>query len=83
MKNGTGIGFLDNGDIYSGVWKDGKRDGVGCCKFLNAQGAGNIGVGGKLIAYYKGQWVNDEILGEGIMVMVDGLTVGGKFKERG
>lgn len=27
VKNGIGIGFLNNGDLYSGAWKDGKRHG--------------------------------------------------------
>jgi hypothetical protein len=46
MKNGTGMCFLDNGDIYSGAWKDGKREGFGVCKFFNG-------------GYYKGEWLND------------------------
>eukprot|EP00347_Sterkiella_histriomuscorum_P023389 403334820 len=70
MKNGQGIGFLENGDIFSGQWKDGKRDGFGSCKFFKG-------------GYYKGQWVNDQILGEGVLVIIDGLTIGGKFKENG
>ena len=50
MKNGIGLGFLDNGDLYSGVWKDGKREGHGTCKFFDG-------------GYYKGEWVNDLIVG--------------------
>ena len=55
MKNGIGIGFLENGDIYSGVWKEGKREGYGACKFFKG-------------GYYKGEWINDEMVGNGILV---------------
>lgn len=50
MNNGIGIAFIENGDIYSGTWKDGKRDGTGCCKFFSG-------------GYYKGEWQGDEIFG--------------------
>jgi len=46
MKNGNGMCFLDNGDMYSGSWKDGKREGFGICKFYKG-------------GYYKGEWIND------------------------
>ena len=66
MKNGIGIGFLDNGDIYSGIWKDGKREGNGVCKMFDTKGA---------YRYYKGEWHQDQIHGTGIMVMNNGLTL--------
>ncbi len=70
MKNGLGMGFLDNGDLYSGAWKDGKREGYGTCKFYQG-------------GYYKGEWLNDQIAGQGIMIKVNGFTISGKFVDNG
>ncbi|CDW71949.1 UNKNOWN [Stylonychia lemnae] len=70
MKNGMGIGFLESGDIYSGVWKEGKREGFGACKFFKG-------------GYYKGEWLNDEMIGNGILVKIDGTVIGGKFLNNG
>ena len=47
FKNGPGASFLDNGDLYSGQWKDGKREGFGICKFFKG-------------GYYKGDWIADK-----------------------
>lgn len=46
IVNGQDTGFIENGDIYSGIFKDGLRDGMGSCKFFNG-------------GYYKGEWKND------------------------
>ena len=50
MKNGMGIGFTDQGDLYSGTWKNGLRDGSGSCKFFSG-------------GYYRGEWSADEMIG--------------------
>lgn len=70
MKNGVGIGFVENGDIYSGTWKEGKREGFGSCKFYKG-------------GYYKGEWLNDEIVGVGVLMMINGFTISGKFINNG
>lgn len=69
IKNGSGAGFLDNGDLYSGQWKSGKRDGHGSCKFYSG-------------GYYKGEWSEDKIHGVGILALKSGLIIQGKFTEQ-
>ena len=66
MKNGMGIGFTESGDLYSGTWKNGLRDGSGSCKFFNG-------------GYYRGEWSADEMSGQGVLVLKNGLTISGKF----
>jgi hypothetical protein len=41
-----------NGDIYEGVWKEGKKEGYGVQKYLN----GDV---------YEGEWKNDLRHGKG------------------
>ena len=71
LRNGVGMGFMDNGDLYSGNMKEGKRHDMGVCKLY------------KDGIYYRGEWVNDHIQGLGTMVKQDGLTIAGKFGENG
>jgi len=71
IKDGVGIAFLEQGDIFSGQWKGGLRDGIGYCKFKDG-------------AYYKGEWVNDRVCGQGILALPEkDLVISGKFKDRG
>ena len=53
---------MDNGDLYSGAWKDGTRNGSGCCKFFDGR-------------YYKGEWLNNMIQGNGIQVLKNGIII--------
>jgi hypothetical protein len=66
IKSGNGVAFLNNGDIYSGSWQRGLRDGTGSCKFYQG-------------GYYKGVWVDDEINGKGVYMRPDGITLMGIF----
>jgi hypothetical protein len=46
---------MDNGDLYSGAWKEGEREGYGTCKFYTG-------------GYYRGEWAKDRICGLGFLV---------------
>ena len=50
---------LDNGDVYKGEWKNGKKSGKG----IFTWNSGNI---------YEGNWINGKRTGNGVMAMSNG-----------
>lgn len=59
MDNGVGFYRWDDGNLYFGEWKDGKRTGLG----ILVSGGGN---------YYLGHFQSDMINGEGMNLYPDG-----------
>ena len=53
-KEGKGIMRYHYGDMYNGLWKNGKQDGRGICTMKNAD-------------IYEGEWKNDLEHGRGIL----------------
>jgi len=87
--NGSGRAKLNNGDVYSGEWKQGLMDGQGQYTYksgavyagafkqgkLNGQGTMFYPDG----AYYKGQWLNNRKHGDGKLVTPSGKTRQGRW----
>ena len=67
-KNGSGTMSYENGVVYEGGFKDGKRDGVG--KYTNPAGI-----------TYEGEFKANHFSGRGKMTHVDGRVYEGEFKE--
>lgn len=59
---------MDNGDIYKGNFKDGKRHGPGLCQF-------------KTGAIYKGEWKDDKPHGNGVLYSGKNEIVETKFEK--
>jgi len=73
-ENGYGTYTFQNGNVYVGYWKKGKRDGEGICIFNNRS---NLTIqltdelGDKLALFghkvYEGEWKKDKKNGQGKM----------------
>ena len=79
-----------NGDIYSGMWKSGKKDGKGTyifeqtkMKFIGMFKAGKL-CDGKWIypngSYYEGSFDNNQPKGDGKWNFANGNVVAGQYK---
>ncbi|MFK8058235.1 MAG: caspase family protein [Saprospiraceae bacterium] len=87
--NGIGRAKLDNGDVYTGDWKQGLMDGQGQYTYksgavysgmfqrgkLNGQGTMRYPDG----AYYQGEWSNNRKHGAGKLVTPSGKTRQGRW----
>jgi hypothetical protein len=49
----------DNGDIYEGEWKNGRKHGKGTMNYADGK-------------KYTGVWVNDEKTGQGVFIWTSG-----------
>lgn len=67
-KNGVGTMQYQNGVVYEGGFKDGKRDGDG--KYTNPAGI-----------VYVGEFKNNHFSGKDKMTHIDGRVYEGEFKE--
>ena len=67
-ENGSGAYKYENGDVYNGEWKDGKRNGSGDCKYSDGDS-------------YTGQWKDNKKNGQGTFKDSDGTVYTGQFKE--
>lgn len=80
---------LDNGAVYYGQWKDGKREGRGRQvwkdgTFYEGYWAQDMANGeGRLIQpvgdVYEGEWVNDKAQGRGVYFHQDGTSYTGEW----
>lgn len=67
---GDAIFIFQNGDIYLGGWKKGKRDGFGTLIMKDRR-------------KYEGDWVRGVMHGKGVMTYKDGSRLEGKFEHGG
>lgn len=80
-----------NGDLYSGVWKSGRREGRGTYTFKNGStyigdfkqnswnGKGTLRIADGTL--YEGNWRNGYMQGEGTSVQADGTRYVGEFSD--
>lgn len=65
--NGHGTMLYENGDKYTGEWKNGKREGYGIFRFANGDA-------------YAGGWQNDKKEGSGIVTLANGTKETGLWE---
>ena len=68
VPHGQGILTYEDGAVYEGKWKDGKKHGEG---ILTCQSGEK----------YKGKWKDDKMDGEGILTYADGNVYKGEWKD--
>lgn len=71
VKDGKGGYLYPNGDFFYGKWANNQRNGFGICFYKEQK------------RIYKGNFVNDNIQGEGIMSFADGVIILGNFSAGG
>ncbi len=70
-KDGNGIHYYRNGDVYDGPWRKGKRHGP----------AGKYTYYNKRSAKYRGDWIKDMKHGQGIMLFANGDKYEGHWEK--
>lgn len=66
-KKHQGVQTFENGDVYEGAFKDGRKHGKGILKTRNNR-------------TYEGDWINDKPHGFGINTFPNGKVYSGEFK---
>lgn len=68
VKEGKGIYYYLNGNIYNGDWRNDQENGGGIMKYLN----GHV---------YDGNWENGKACGKGMMKYADGSIYDGEWSQ--
>ena len=67
VPDGHGVAYYDNGDVYDGEWKGGKKEGQGTYTWPNE-------------VRYEGNWVDDSMSGLGVFHYPNGNRFEGEFR---
>ena len=90
-RNGMGIFYYANGDVYDGEWQNDEKRGKGTYRYSdgevytgqwfngNKHGQGKYDIPNG--SYYDGNWENDKRDGHGIYVYSDGSKYQGNWKD--
>lgn len=91
QRHGEGTYFWKSGDVYTGKWVGGKKEGFGIEKFTNGarytgEFKNSLRNGSGVYIYpdggkYEGQWKNGKKEGKGISTLANGNRIEGEFKD--